>query len=82
MWDDYDIMWLSRMEGLGVKRIFHLIEKFDSYQELMESGPKGLEKIGKIPKASIDSIFKDDAKRNFVFGWKNCIKIVSVLFPL
>ncbi|MBS4960936.1 MAG: DNA-processing protein DprA [Clostridiales bacterium] len=85
MWDDYDIMWLSRMEGLGVKRIFHLIEKFDSYQELMESGPKGLEKIGKIPKASIDSIFKDDSQEKLRIWmeelYKDSIRFVSIMNP-
>lgn len=45
MRDDYYIMWLSRLEGMNLRRIKRLIEYFGSAEEIYKSGKDGLESV-------------------------------------
>ncbi len=84
--EEYYLMWLSRIEGIGIKRIRMLLDYFHSAEEVWNAKREQLAALRGIPEKTINAILcaKDEKKLNH---WieeleEKGIKFHSFLHPL
>lgn len=84
--EEYYLMWLSRMEGVGIKRIHLLLDYFQSAEAVWNAHRMQLINVKGIPEKTIDAILfgRDEEKLNF---WieeleRKEIQFYSFLHPL
>jgi len=61
--DDKYILWLSRIEGLGGRKILSLLDYFDNISDIFEASPDDFKNIGELSERNVANILSKRDKR-------------------